>query len=46
MANEFEEGSGFYKEHQDTWASFVKMFARGAIFVIILTVLAFVLIAN
>lgn len=45
MANEFEDGSGFYKEHQDTWANFVKIGTRGAIFVIILTVLAFVLVA-
>ena len=45
MANEFEEGSNFYREHQDTWASFVKIGTRGAIFAIILTVLAFILIS-
>jgi hypothetical protein len=46
MAETFEEGSAFYKEHQDTWHSFVRYAMRGTAFVAILVIIAFIFIVS
>ncbi len=44
MAESYEEGSAFYREHKNTWDGFVKWGTRGAIFVILLVIVAFIFI--
>lgn len=46
MAETFEEGSTFYKEHRDTWHSFVRWSVRGTILVVAMVVVAFIFIAS
>ncbi len=46
MADTFEDGSTFYKEHQDTWHSFVKWGIRGTVLVLVMVIVAFFFIAS
>ncbi len=46
MAESFEEGSTFYKEHQETWANFCHWAVRGTVLAIVLVIIAFYFIVS
>ncbi len=46
MAETFDEGSAFYKDHKETWTSFTRWARRGTVFVATLVIIAFIFIVS
>lgn len=46
MADSFDEGTAFYRDHKATWDGFVKWGTRGVVFTAILVIIAFIFIVS